>query len=95
MKLDPRVQELVERIVTRQDLELVHVEMVGGRSPILRVYIDKPGGVTVDDSAAVSERLSLHLDVVDLFHRAILFGNEFVEPLLCFELVAHHQELLT
>jgi ribosome maturation factor RimP len=66
VKLDPRVQELIERVVTRQDLELVHVEMAGGRSPVLRVYIDKPGGVTLDDCAAVSERLSVHLDVEDL-----------------------------
>jgi len=66
VKLDPRVQELVERLVTRQELELVHVEIVGGRKPILRVYIDKPGGVTLDDCAAVSERLSVHLDVEDL-----------------------------
>jgi len=65
LKLDVRVQELVERVVTRQNLELVHVEMAGGRQPILRVYIDKPGGVTVDDCAQVSERLSLHLDVED------------------------------
>ncbi|NOT60556.1 MAG: ribosome maturation factor RimP [Acidobacteria bacterium] len=65
LKLDLRVQELVEKVVTRQDLELVHVEMAGGHSPILRVYIDKPGGVTVEDCAAVSERLSLHLDVED------------------------------
>ena len=66
MKLDARVQELVERLVTRQELELVHVEIVGGRKPILRVYIDKPGGVTLDDCATVSERLSVHLDVEDL-----------------------------
>jgi ribosome maturation factor RimP len=65
VKLDPRVQELAERIVTREGLELVHVELAGGRSPILRVYIDKPGGVTVDDCAAISERLSVHLDVED------------------------------
>ena len=61
MKLDPRVRELVESVVARQELELVHVEMAGGRSLILQVYIDKPGGVTVDDCAKVSERLSLHL----------------------------------
>ena len=65
MKLDPRVRELVERVVARQALELVHVEMAGGRSPILQVYIDKPGGVSVDDCAQVSERLSVHLDVED------------------------------
>ena len=65
MKLDPRVQELVERLVTRQELELVHVEWAGGRQPVLCVYIDKPGGVTVDDCAEVSRRLNVHLDVED------------------------------
>ena len=65
MKLDPRVQELVERLVTRQDLELVHVEWAGGQERVLRVYIDKPGGVTLDDCAEVSQRLSVHLDVED------------------------------
>lgn len=65
MKLDPRVQELCERLATRQELELVHVELAGGRQPILRVYLDKPGGVTLDDCAAFSERLSVHLDVED------------------------------
>jgi ribosome maturation factor RimP len=65
LKLDSRVQELIEKVVTRLELELVHVEMAGGRQPILRVYIDKPGGVTVEDCAQVSERISLHLDVED------------------------------
>ncbi len=65
MKLDPRVQELVERIVARLELELVHVEWAGGRQLTLCVYIDKPGGVTVDDCAEVSRHLSVHLDVED------------------------------
>lgn len=65
MKLDPRVQELVERLVTRQGLELVHVEWGGGRQKTLCVYIDKPGGVTLDDCAEVSRELSVHLDVED------------------------------
>ncbi|UCH52816.1 MAG: ribosome maturation factor RimP [Pseudomonadota bacterium] len=46
--------------------ELVDVEMVGGgRRPTLRVYIDKPGGVTLDDCADVSRQLSMILDVED------------------------------
>ncbi|MBI1766212.1 MAG: ribosome maturation factor RimP [Acidobacteria bacterium] len=65
MKLDPRVQELVERLVVRQGLELVHVEWADGRQKTLCVYIDKPGGVTVDDCAEVSRQLSVHLDVED------------------------------
>lgn len=63
--VDPRIREIAERVTAREDLELVQVEMTGGRSPILRVYIDKPGGVTIDDCSRVSERISLILDVED------------------------------
>lgn len=65
MKVDPRISEIAERVTTREGLELVHVEVTSGRNPILRVYIDKPGGVTVDDCAQVSDRISLILDVED------------------------------
>ncbi|MGH9843044.1 MAG: ribosome maturation factor RimP [Blastocatellia bacterium] len=65
MKLDPRISEIIERVVTREGLELVHAELTGGRKAILQVYIDKPGGVTLDDCSLVSERLSLILDVED------------------------------
>lgn len=65
MKVDPRISEIAERVTTREGLELVHVEMIGSRNPILRIYIDKPGGVTLDDCAQVSERISLILDVED------------------------------
>jgi ribosome maturation factor RimP len=46
--------------------ELVDVEFAGsGPRMTLRVYIDKPGGVTVDDCADVSRQLSAILDVED------------------------------
>lgn len=63
--VDPRIREIAERVTAREGLELVHVEMAGGRNPVLRVYIDKPGGVTIDDCSRVSERISLILDVED------------------------------
>jgi len=66
VKLDPRVSEIIERVTTREGLELVHAEMAGGRNPVLCVYIDKPGGVTIDDCVMVSERVSLILDVEDV-----------------------------
>ncbi|MEO6725138.1 MAG: ribosome maturation factor RimP [Blastocatellia bacterium] len=65
MMVDPRIREIAERVITREGLELVHVEMTSGRSPILQVYIDKPGGVTIDDCSSVSRRISLILDVED------------------------------
>ena len=69
MKLDPRVQAIIERVTTREGLELVHAEMVGGRgSSILRIYIDKPGGVTLGDCTTVSQQVSVILDVEDPIH---------------------------
>lgn len=65
MKVDPRISEIAERVTTREGIELVHVEVTSGRNPILRVFIDKPGGVTVDDCAHISDRISLILDVED------------------------------
>lgn len=48
--------------------ELVDVELMGGRQhQTLRVYIDSPQGVTVDDCADVSRQLSAILDVEDPF----------------------------
>lgn len=66
MILDSRIREIVERAAAREGFELVHVELVGGRSKILRIYIDKPGGVTADDCATMSNRVGLILDVEDL-----------------------------
>ncbi len=63
--VDPRVREVAERVTGREGLELVHVELTAGRNPILRVFIDKPGGVTIDDCSMVSQRISLILDVED------------------------------
>lgn len=60
------IRSTVEPVVTGLGYELVGVEYGGGRgNGRLRVYIDLPGGVTLDDCAAVSEQLSLALDVDD------------------------------
>jgi ribosome maturation factor RimP len=66
VRLDPRIQEIIERVTARERLELVHAEMAGGRQAILRIYIDKPGGVTLDDCATVSDQVGVILDVEDL-----------------------------
>ena len=65
MILDPRVQEIIERVTINEGYELVHAEMTVGKNRFLRIFIDKPGGVTADDCARVSDRVSLILDVED------------------------------
>lgn len=65
------VQLIVQRIVESEHLDLVDVEFKAGKSrSLLRVFIDKPGGVTLDDCENVSRQVSAVLDVEDLVKSA-------------------------
>ena len=55
----------VEKIIAGTALELVDVEYVRERNWYLRVFIDKQGGVDLEDCQAVSEKLSKMLDEKD------------------------------
>ena len=64
-----RVQELAERVAIDHGLELVHAEVAGPENkPIVRIFIDKPQGVTHEDCSAVSNHLGTILDVEDFIH---------------------------
>ena len=56
------VSSVVEGIIAGTDMELVDVDYVRERDWYLRVYLDKPGGVDLDDCQLVSEKLSAVLD---------------------------------
>lgn len=58
--------QLLEPAVEALGYEVVELEFHGaGRGGLLRVYIDKPGGVDLDDCEKVSQQLSGLLDVED------------------------------
>lgn len=58
------VKEIVLPILDSMGMELVDIEFGKvGRDALLRLFIDKEGGVTIDDCADVSRELSLILDV--------------------------------
>lgn len=61
-----RVRELVEPVIADADLELVDIEYVGGRGRyILRLLIDKPARVTLDECVAINRQVSDLLDIED------------------------------
>lgn len=61
-----QVRQIAERVAASQGLELVELEFLGGgKARMLRLYIDKPGGVTHEDCAVVSRELGTILDVED------------------------------
>ena len=67
MDITVRVEDCVREIVEAEGVELLHVDYwPKGDSPVLRVYIDKPGGVNLSDCEKVSKHVSVVLDVEDL-----------------------------
>jgi ribosome maturation factor RimP len=64
--LKVRIQALAEQLAASMEMEIVAVEIKGGGDrPIVRTYIDQPGGVTLGDCEQFSKRLSVLLDVED------------------------------
>jgi ribosome maturation factor RimP len=62
-----RVRSLIEQVVEGQGYELVDVEFKGGgKNSVVRIFIDKPDGVSHQDCALVSEQVGTVLDVEDL-----------------------------
>lgn len=66
-KVIDSVREILEPLLHEEGLELVDIEYRReSQGWILRVYIDKGGGVTVEDCARVSRELGVLLDVNDI-----------------------------
>jgi ribosome maturation factor RimP len=60
------VEQLVRPYFDSQQLELVDIEFVKeGSNWFLRVFVDKPGGIEIDDCGKISEYLSEKLDEQD------------------------------
>jgi ribosome maturation factor RimP len=61
-----RIREISKRVADSSGLEVVDVELRGGgRSRMLRIVIDKAGGVTHQDCADLSREVGTILDVED------------------------------
>jgi ribosome maturation factor RimP len=62
-----KVQEIAERVGASEGLEIVEVQLLGGGAArLLRIFIDKPGGVTHADCETVSQNVGTILDIEDV-----------------------------
>jgi ribosome maturation factor RimP len=62
-----KVRKIAERVAASSGLEVVEVELRGGgKARMLRIVIDKPGGVTHEDCANLSREVGTILDVEDV-----------------------------
>src|SRR3954465_4760067 len=73
------LQAGVEPVVTGMGYELVELQAAnGGR--MLRLFIDKPGGIVVEDCAAVSRQLSRVLEVEGINYERLEGSSPGLDP---------------
>lgn len=66
-----RIESIATEVAKAAEVEFVHAEVVGPkRNPTVRIYIDKTGGVTIEDCANVSRELETVLDADDFIPSA-------------------------
>ncbi|MBI4823132.1 MAG: ribosome maturation factor RimP [Nitrospirae bacterium] len=64
--IEDRINEMAKEVATSQGLALEEVRLMRkGKKMLLRVTIDKPGGVTLDDCERMSRELEALMDVED------------------------------
>jgi ribosome maturation factor RimP len=62
-----RITEIAERVGRSEGIDIVDVELLGGgRHRVLRIFIDKPQGVTHGDCELISGQVGAILDVEDI-----------------------------
>ena len=71
-RIEEAVEAIVQEIVQDSDLEVVDVEYVKERDWYLRIYLDKEGGIEIDDCQKISEALEQILDEKDLLKDAYI-----------------------
>jgi ribosome maturation factor RimP len=70
---EKRTEQILAPIMEAEGFELVDTEFVKeGGSYYLRAYIDKPGGITIDDCEKVSRQLSDRLDEEDFVEESYI-----------------------
>ena len=66
-ELTDKIWEIADRVARAADLEIVDIEFLGGgKHRVLRVFIDKEGGVAHADCEAISAGVAEMLDETDL-----------------------------
>ena len=62
-----KIKALAETLLQEEKMELADMELLReGRGWVLRLFIDKTGGITLDDCASVSRQFGDQLEVEDL-----------------------------
>ena len=64
--VEKTVWQMAEKLLDGSGIELVDVDYVKEKDWYLRVFIDKPEGIGIEDCQALSEKLETELDAEDV-----------------------------
>ncbi len=70
--IEKKVEEIALKIIEDTDFELVDVEYVRERDWYLRIFVDKPGGIDLDDCQDLSEKIGAVLDKESVINSAYI-----------------------
>jgi ribosome maturation factor RimP len=71
LEVEAFVRSVAERVAASSGLDLVDIEMKrGGKGPLLRIFLDKPGRISLDELENASREISAILDVEDPIGRS-------------------------
>ncbi|MBR5913433.1 MAG: ribosome maturation factor RimP [Selenomonadaceae bacterium] len=73
-KVETRVEELMNQLLEDTDFELVDTEFVKEKDWYLRIFVDKVGGIDLEDCQRLSQKLG---DILD--NESIIEGSYILE----------------
>lgn len=64
--IEDRIRAIAEKAAADNGVEFVHLEMAGTkRSPVVRIFADKEGGITIEECSNVSRSVDAAMDADD------------------------------
>lgn len=76
-KIKEKIKEKINSVLSsmNEEFSLQGLDISANNGiELIRIFVDKPGGITIDDCANISEKLSVHLEVNDF-----ISGNYRIE----------------
>jgi ribosome maturation factor RimP len=71
--IEGKIREIAARVAEESNLEFVHSDVIGSKKNFtVRIFVDKPGGVTHEDCTLVSRKIDEILDADDFIPDAYL-----------------------
>ena len=65
--LKEKIFDLFDRIISNKNIDLIDIEIKGStKNPVICVYVDEPGGITINKCTSISRELQQLLDEKDI-----------------------------